>query len=49
MKRLLFLTVSALLAALFMVALWEDTNREWTVYQRRFLHSLKKEERREMR
>src|SRR3989338_3957257 len=46
MKRLLFLAVSALLAALFVAALWEDRNREWTVYQRRFLHSMKKEERR---
>ena len=46
MKRLIFLVLSALLAALFVIVMWQDTNRQWTSYQRKFLHTLRKEERR---
>lgn len=46
MKRVLFLIFTALLAAVFFVALGQDANREWTKYQRQFLKTLEKGERR---
>src|SRR3989338_3771127 len=46
MRRLVFVSLTSLLAALFVVAMWQDTNREWTTYQRAFLKTLAKEERR---
>lgn len=46
MKRLLFLVFTVLLSALFVMSMWQDTHREWTHYQRRFLKTLTKEERR---
>ena len=46
MRRLLFVFFTALLAALFVVAMWQDTNREWTGYQRRFFKTLASDERR---
>lgn len=46
MRRLLFLVLTALLSVLFVLAVWQDTNREWTVYQRRFLKTLEPHERR---
>jgi len=46
MKRLLFLVFTALLTVLFVVAMWRDTNREWTSYQRAFRKTLAKDERR---
>ncbi len=46
MKRLLFVLVTAVLSGLFLVALWQDMNREWTGYQTKFFHSLSKSERR---
>lgn len=45
MKRLVFLLSTGLLAGLFVLAMWIDTNREWTIYQRRFVHSLNRDER----
>ena len=48
MKRVLFVLVTALLAGLFVWSFWEDSNREWTTYQRRLLRSLTREERRGM-
>lgn len=48
MKRVLFLVCSGLLAALFVVSFGQDTEREWTAYQRKFFKSLHKEERRGM-
>jgi mono/diheme cytochrome c family protein len=46
MRRVLFLVFSGVLALLFLIALWQDTNREWTRYQRQFLKTLAKDERR---
>ena len=46
MKRLIFLLSMMVLAGLFALSLWQDTNREWMGYQRKFLHSLAKDERR---
>ena len=46
MKRVLFLALSAVLFGLFVIAMWQDTNREWTHYQRRFLRTLEPHERR---
>ncbi len=46
MKRLLFTILTGGLAVLFVVAMWRDTNRDWTHYQHRFRHSLAKDERR---
>jgi len=46
MKRLLFLILTGLLALLFLVTMWRDTDREWTHYQRRFLKTLARDERR---
>ncbi len=46
MKRLLYLALTSLLFALFVLAMWQDTNREWTHYQRLFLGRLAKDERR---
>ena len=46
MRRLLFVLVSAVLSGLFLYALYQDQNREWTHYQRKFVHSLEKNERR---
>ncbi len=46
MKRLLFVLLTGLLAALFVVTLIQDTNREWTGYQRQFFGHLAKDERR---
>ena len=48
MKRLLFVMLSGLLSALFFVAFWRDTDREWTRTQRRFLRTLSKDERRQV-
>ena len=46
MKRLLFLIFSGLLTALFVFTLMSDSTREWTRYQRQFLKTLSKDERR---
>ena len=46
MKRLLFLFFSAALVVLFVMAMWQDTAREWTGYQRQFFKSLAGKERR---
>ncbi len=46
MKRLLFLLCTAVLSVLFVLSFWKDSTREWTAYQRRFLGSLKRDERR---
>lgn len=46
MKRLLFLILTAILALLFVISIWQDTNREWTAYQRTFLGRLASDERR---
>jgi len=46
MRRLIFLGLTAVLTVLFVVVMWEDTNREWTEYQRQFFSTLKKDERR---
>lgn len=43
--RLLFVVTTFFLAAIFGYALWKDTDREWTRYQRRFARSLQGEER----
>ena len=48
MKRLAFLLVTAALTLLFVVAVWQDTTREWTRYQGRFLKTLQPSERRGM-
>ena len=46
MKRLLFLALCALTLLLFVVAVFQDANHEWTGYQRRFLKTLQPHERR---
>ena len=46
MKRVLFVILTGLLTLLFAVTMWNDTNREWTTYQRRFMKTLAKDERR---
>ena len=46
MKRLLFLLFNVMLLVLFVAVMWQDTNREWTRYQREFVSSLSKDERR---
>jgi len=46
MKRVAFLLGSALLSLLFVLSVWQDTNREWTGYQQQFLNKLQKAERR---
>ena len=46
MKRVLFLLGTVLLTALFVLAYWEDANREWTDYQRTLFRSLSRDERR---
>ena len=37
MKRLLFLLLTVSLTLLFALAMWQDTNRDWTRYQRQFM------------
>jgi mono/diheme cytochrome c family protein len=46
MRRVLFFIFTGVLALLFLIAMWQDTNREWTRYQRQFLKTLAKDERR---
>ncbi len=46
MKRLVFLILTGFLTLLFVIAMWQDTNREWTRYQSQFFRTLRKEERR---
>lgn len=46
MKRVLFLVLSAVLAVLFIFSFIEDSTREWTAYQRRFIGTLERSERR---
>jgi len=46
MKRALFLVLTALLSALFVITMWQDTRREWTRYQGQFLKTLAADERR---
>ena len=46
MKRVLFVLFAGLLTVLFVITMWTDTNREWTTYQRRFIKTLAKDERR---
>ena len=46
MKRLMFMLWTGGLAALFLFSVWEDTHREWTRYQRQFMKTLSKDERR---
>lgn len=48
MKRVLFLVGTALLAGLFVLSYWQDTHREWTTYQQKFLRTLARDERRGM-
>jgi len=45
MKRVLFIVGTALLAALSLVAMWQDTHKEWSAYQGQFLKTLAKDER----
>ncbi len=49
MKRVLFTVLTGALTALFVLALAKDTNREWTRYQRKFLGTLDRAERRGLR
>ena len=46
MKRVLFLVLAGLLAGLFVITMWLDTDREWSRYQRQFMKTLRSEERR---
>ncbi|MBI4004018.1 MAG: c-type cytochrome [Candidatus Omnitrophica bacterium] len=46
MKRVYFLVATGLLALLFLISMWQDTDREWTRTQRRFFKTLAKDERR---
>lgn len=46
MKRVMFVALSGLLAVLLLIALGIDLTQEWTGYQRRFLKSLSRDERR---
>jgi len=46
MKRVYFLVATGLLALLFLISMWQDTDREWTGIQRRFFKTLAKDERR---
>ena len=46
MKRLVFLILAGFLMLLSVMAMWQDTNREWTRYQSQFFRTLRKEERR---
>ncbi|MBI3009444.1 MAG: c-type cytochrome [Candidatus Omnitrophica bacterium] len=46
MKRLLFVILTGLLTVCFLAAVWQDTRREWTHYQHRFLRTLEKPQRR---
>src|SRR3989338_4740721 len=46
MKRVLFLALTAFLFVLFVLTMWQDTHREWTRYQGRFLRTLEPHERR---
>ena len=46
MKRLVFLALSGLLMAFFVVAVWQVSTREWTRYQHQFIDRLRKDERR---
>jgi mono/diheme cytochrome c family protein len=46
MRRVLFLIFTGVLALLFLVAMWQDTHREWSRTQRQFLSTLAKDERR---
>ena len=48
MKRLLFLIFTSVLAVVFLVAVWQDTNRGWTHYQRRFVRTLERDQRRKI-
>ncbi|MBI4340859.1 MAG: c-type cytochrome [Candidatus Omnitrophica bacterium] len=45
MKRVLFVILSALLTALFFLALGQDMTREWTGYQSKFFRTLSQAER----
>ncbi len=45
MKRVIFVLLSGALVALFMLAMWQDTTREWTHPQQAFRNTLAKEER----
>jgi len=46
MKRLLFAALSGCLTVLFLLTIWQDTHRQWSRYQRRFLRTLATDERR---
>ena len=46
MKRVLFLILSGLLTLLFVLAVQQDSTREWTTYQHQFVDRLAKDERR---
>lgn len=46
MKRVAFVALSAGLLVLFLIAVGIDATQEWTVYQRRFVKSLRRDERR---
>ena len=46
MKRVLFVLLTWSLAVLFVIALWQDSTREWTRYQARFFKTLNRDERR---
>ncbi|HBQ38177.1 MAG TPA: hypothetical protein DD714_04120 [Candidatus Omnitrophica bacterium] len=46
MKRVAFVALSAWLVVLFLIAVGLDATQEWTVYQRRFVKSLNRDERR---
>ena len=48
MKRVYFLAITGLLALLFVISVWQDTDREWTRTQHTFFKTLAKDERRGM-
>jgi hypothetical protein len=48
MRRLIFLLLTALLTVLFVIVMWNDTNREWNHYQHQFFGRLRKDERRDL-
>ncbi len=49
MRRVLFVFLSGLLALLFVVAVARDVDREWFAYQRKFMKTLDKQERKSVK
>ena len=46
MRQLIFLITTALLFVFTLIAMWDDTHKDWTRYQGQFLKTLAKDERR---